>query len=55
MKFGHNCGFYTLLVGSGTNSLADVERWRSSDDPELRKQIPDFYLPKLADLFEIIK
>lgn len=53
--FGYNCGFYTLFVGSGTNSLQDIEKWRHSTDQELHKQVPDFYLPKLGDLMKILK
>uniref|UniRef100_A0A1A9URX9 Phosphoglycolate phosphatase n=1 Tax=Glossina austeni TaxID=7395 RepID=A0A1A9URX9_GLOAU len=52
--FGYNCGFYTLFVGSGTNSLQDIEKWRHSTDQELHKQVPDFYLPKLGDLMKIL-
>lgn len=51
---GHNCGFQTLLVGSGIHQLSDVEQWKNSDDPEDKKLIPDVYLPKLGDLFPAI-
>uniref|UniRef100_T1PII0 Haloacid dehalogenase-like hydrolase n=1 Tax=Musca domestica TaxID=7370 RepID=T1PII0_MUSDO len=47
---GYNCGFQTLLVGSGIHQLNDVDSWKASNDPELHKLIPDVYLPKLGDL-----
>ncbi|KAH8379403.1 hypothetical protein KR009_004694 [Drosophila setifemur] len=47
---GYNCGFQTLLVGSGIHQLADVEQWKLSKNPEDKKLIPDVYLPKLGDL-----
>ncbi|XP_030385189.1 glycerol-3-phosphate phosphatase [Scaptodrosophila lebanonensis] len=47
---GYNCGFQTLLVGSGIHQLSDVEQWKKSNNPEDKKLIPDVYLPKLGDL-----
>ncbi|XP_065362165.1 glycerol-3-phosphate phosphatase-like [Calliphora vicina] len=54
MLFGYNCGFYTLFVSTGVDTLADIKQWQAADNCELRKQIPDFYLPKLGDLIEIL-
>ncbi|XP_017010061.1 glycerol-3-phosphate phosphatase [Drosophila takahashii] len=51
---GYNCGFQTLLVGSGIHQLKDVEQWKKSKDPEDKKLIPDVYLPKLGDLLPAI-
>ncbi|XP_011200293.2 glycerol-3-phosphate phosphatase [Bactrocera dorsalis] len=51
---GHNCGFKTLLVGTGVNQLSDVHIWQKSSDPEHKKLIPDVYLPRLADLLALI-
>ncbi|BFF97021.1 glycerol-3-phosphate phosphatase [Drosophila madeirensis] len=51
---GFNCGFQTLLVGSGIHHLSDVDQWRKSKDPEDKKLIPDLYLPKLGDLLPAI-
>ncbi|XP_014088447.2 glycerol-3-phosphate phosphatase [Bactrocera oleae] len=51
---GHNCGFKTLLVGTGVNQLSDVHIWQQSGDPEHKKLIPDVYLPKLADLLALL-
>ncbi|XP_017059054.1 glycerol-3-phosphate phosphatase isoform X1 [Drosophila ficusphila] len=51
---GSNCGFQTLLVGSGIHQLKDVEQWKLSQNPEDKKLIPDVYLPKLGDLLPAI-
>lgn len=51
---GYNCGFQTLLVGTGINQLKDVEQWKLSKNPEDKKLIPDMYLPKLGDLLPAI-
>lgn len=51
---GHNCGFKTLLVGTGVNQLSDVHIWQQSGDPEHKKLIPDVYLPKLSDLLALL-
>lgn len=48
--FGTNCGFQTMLVGTGVNSMDDVRKWQQSDNLEDKKLIPDVYLPKLGDL-----
>lgn len=51
---GKNCGFQTMLVGSGVNSLEEVLEWKKSDDKEYKKFIPDVYLPKLGDLLPFL-
>lgn len=47
---GTNCGFQTLLVGSGVHSLDQVKQWQESDAEEDHKLVPDVYLPTLGDL-----
>lgn len=47
---GTNCGFQTLLVGSGVHSLDDVKRWQESGVDDDRALVPDVYLPTLGDL-----
>lgn len=47
---GKRCGFKTLLVLSGANNLKDVEEWIKSDDPELQKQVPDYYAQGIDSL-----
>ncbi|XP_002066000.4 glycerol-3-phosphate phosphatase, partial [Drosophila willistoni] len=47
---GYNCGFQTLLVGTGIHQLSDVAQWKKSSNPEDKKLIPDVYLPSLGDL-----
>ncbi|EDV97849.1 glycerol-3-phosphate phosphatase [Drosophila grimshawi] len=51
---GYNCGFQTLLVGTGIHQLSDVQQWQDSTNPEDKKLIPDVYLPKLGDLLPFI-
>lgn len=51
---GYNCGFKTLLVGSGINNLDEVRSWQKSNLQHHQKLIPDFYLPKLGDLLPFI-
>lgn len=47
---GTNCGFQTMLVGTGVHHLHDVHKWQKSKNIEEKKLIPDVYLPKLGDL-----
>ncbi|XP_014088456.2 glycerol-3-phosphate phosphatase [Bactrocera oleae] len=51
--FGHNCGFQTLLVGTGHNSVYELNEvlQNSSENPEF---IPDFYVPSLGDITKLI-
>lgn len=48
VQLGVNCGFRTLLVGTGVHSLADVERLRNSEAAGERQQVPDFYVESLG-------
>lgn len=52
---GKNCGFQTLLVGSGLHGLNDIERWQNSNDLHDKHFIPDTYLDKLGDLLRFLK
>lgn len=47
---GSNCGFQTMLVGTGVHHLHDVHKWQKSKNSEDKKLIPDTYLPRLGDL-----
>lgn len=47
---GYNCGFQTLLVGSGINNYEEIQAWQNCNLPDQKKLIPDLYLPKLGDL-----
>ncbi|VVC32920.1 HAD-like domain,2-phosphoglycolate phosphatase, eukaryotic,HAD-superfamily hydrolase, subfamily IIA [Cinara cedri] len=48
--FGKRCGFKTLLVFTGVNSLKDVEEWNKSDDPTLQELVPDYYAEGIDSL-----
>jgi len=47
---GKRCGFKTLLVLTGVNSLKDVEEWSKSDDPKLLELVPDYYAQSIDSL-----
>lgn len=47
---GKRCGFKTLLVLTGVNSLDDLEEWSKSDDPKLLELIPDYYAQSIDSL-----
>lgn len=54
--FGKNNNFQTLLVESGVHKIDKVQEIvdqlnNGTADPELAKQVPDFYIPCLGDLF----
>lgn len=51
---GANCGFQTLLVGTGIHSMDDVKEWMRNGDDEQQKLIPDVFLPKLGDLLQFL-
>lgn len=51
---GSNCGFQTLLVGTGVHHLHDVHKWQKSKAIDDKKLIPDVYLPKLGDLLSYL-
>lgn len=51
---GKNCGFQTLLVGSGIQKFEDIVRWQISDNADDKLYIPDFYLPTLSDLLPFL-
>ncbi|EDW29852.1 GL16688 [Drosophila persimilis] len=54
MQFGYNCGFHTLLVGTGVSSLQDVRHALASKQAFAYQQIPDLYLHRLSDLLPFI-
>lgn len=47
---GKRCGFKTLLVLTGVNSLKDVQEWSKSDDPKLQELVPDYYAQSIDSL-----
>lgn len=47
---GANCGFQTLMVGTGVHRLHEVHAWKKSKDDNEKKLVPDVYIHKLGDL-----
>lgn len=54
IQFGYNCGFQTLMVGTGVNSLEDIALAQESKKPRMYQQVPDLYLAKLSDLLKFL-
>jgi len=54
IQFGYNCGFQTLLVGTGVNSYQDAIEAQASKVPPLYQQVPDLYVPKLSNLLPFL-
>lgn len=51
--FGHNCGFQTLLVGTGHNSMYELNEVLQNPS-ENQGFIPDFFVPSLGDIMKLI-
>jgi phosphoglycolate/pyridoxal phosphate phosphatase family enzyme len=59
MVFANTAGYETLLVGTGTSQLKDVqeviERIEKGDDSqELKKMLPGYYVPSLNDFYKTL-
>lgn len=52
--FASRCGFQSLFVDSGLNSLNDIRTWQMSNNVEDQSLVPDVYLPKLGDLLPLL-
>ncbi|XP_052848106.1 glycerol-3-phosphate phosphatase [Drosophila gunungcola] len=52
--FGYNCGFQTLMVGTGVSSYQDAIEAQASKVPLLYQQVPDLYVPKLSNLLPFL-
>ena len=48
--FGNNCELKTILVLTGISSLADVKSIKTSNSPDHKRSIPDFYIPGIEAL-----
>ena len=54
MLLAGRCGLQSLLVLTGFSTLHEVDMKRSSSSDDDHKQVPDFYLPSLADLAPLL-
>lgn len=52
---GKNCGFQTMLVGSGVHKLNDIQKWQNSHNADDKDFIPDTYINKLGDLLAFMQ
>ncbi|XP_063584683.1 glycerol-3-phosphate phosphatase-like [Penaeus indicus] len=53
--FGKNSNLQTMLVLTGVTTMEDLEEYASSMDEEKHKLLPDFYLPRLDDIINLLK
>lgn len=44
------CGFKSLMVLTGVNSLKEVEEWSKSSNPKLQELVPEFYAQSIDSL-----
>ncbi|CAD7005848.1 unnamed protein product [Ceratitis capitata] len=51
--FGHNCGLQTLLVGTGFNSVYELNEILQNPS-ENERYIPDFFVPSLGDITKLV-
>ncbi|XP_017126816.1 pyridoxal phosphate phosphatase [Drosophila elegans] len=54
IRFSANCKFQSLMVGSGVNSLKDVQKIVEEGDPKKMDLVPDTYLPSFGHLMEFL-
>jgi len=48
--FGNNCELKTVLALTGISSLADVDSMKTSNNPDHKRSIPDFYISGIEAL-----
>lgn len=53
--FGKNSNLQTMLVLTGVTTMEDLEEYASSLDEEKHKLLPDFYLPRLDDIINLLR
>ncbi|XP_037720756.1 glycerol-3-phosphate phosphatase [Drosophila subpulchrella] len=54
IHFSANCGFQSLMVGTGVNSLKEVHKIIEEGDPKKKVLVPDTYLPSFGHLLEFL-
>ncbi|KAF7998031.1 hypothetical protein HCN44_009429 [Aphidius gifuensis] len=47
---GKRCGFKTLMVLTGVNSIDDINTWKKSSSNDDKELIPDYYTSTIGDL-----
>lgn len=52
--FGNECGMWTILVLSGVSTLQDARELTKSQDPQVQKQVPFFYLNSIGDILTLL-
>ncbi|BFG05083.1 glycerol-3-phosphate phosphatase [Drosophila madeirensis] len=52
--FASNCGFKSLLVGSGATSLEEAQKLQSEGNGRKLMMVPDTFLPSLGHLMEYL-
>lgn len=52
---GSNCGIGTLLVLTGCHGKEDVQRRLDDGSEDMLKQVPDYYLPSLGTLLDLLE
>ncbi|XP_038053683.1 glycerol-3-phosphate phosphatase-like isoform X1 [Patiria miniata] len=54
IPFGRNCGLKTLLVLTGISTLEEARHFQASNSIHDQKKVPNFYLPSIKELGELI-
>ncbi|XP_022217764.2 glycerol-3-phosphate phosphatase [Drosophila obscura] len=52
--FASNCGYKSLLVGSGAGSLEEAQKLQKEGNEKKLKMVPDTYLPSLGHLMDYL-
>lgn len=52
--FGNECGMWTVQVLTGVSSLQEARGLSLTQDPQIQKQIPLFYLQSISDMLSLL-
>lgn len=53
--FGNSCGFKTLFVLTGVNTVADMQKYMSSNSIEHQKLVPTYYAASVGSLKDLLQ